>query len=235
MRTQGGSLLLVSIEEEIVGVENAIAKEFVDITVKLVCAGLGDDVNVGSRIAAEGGVVLAGKYFEFLDGVGTRGWHRRGGRGQCVVDLDAVNLKIVVERPLALAVHALAFTESTPWAARTEVGGVRHRSDHSWRQANNLSEVPSDQRQSDDLRRTNNAPQITALGLQQRFLTGYDHSFRDGSQFHGKVERGGLRNDYRDAWFRNRLEAGALRFQVVRAGLQQRNAITAICFRLDSA
>ena len=64
------------IPEIVVGIQSGVPEEFKRAAVKTVGAGLGDDVDVGARIAAVASIVIRGLNLEFLDGVRIRGRKR---------------------------------------------------------------------------------------------------------------------------------------------------------------
>src|SRR4029077_2231263 len=59
-----------AIQEEVVGVEDVIAEEFIGVAVKFAGAGLQNGVDVAATVAALAGVIERSLHFELLDDVG---------------------------------------------------------------------------------------------------------------------------------------------------------------------
>jgi len=58
--------------KEILGVERGIAIEFEGVSVEIICAGLGDDIDDAARVRSVFRAVVAGLHAEFLERIGER-------------------------------------------------------------------------------------------------------------------------------------------------------------------
>src|SRR5580700_496295 len=92
-----------TIQEEIVGVQNRVAEEFVGVAMELPCAGLQNRVDVSAAVASLAGVIERRLDFELLDHVGIGQRNVSGLRNVVVCGADSFDQKVVVV--LTLAVH----------------------------------------------------------------------------------------------------------------------------------
>ena len=96
----------LAVEEEIVGIENGVAKELEEVEMIIRRAGFQDGVDIAAAVAALRGIVETGANFEFLNDIGARKRRIVEFSNGIVVGADAFDLVIVVVIAAAIDVHA---------------------------------------------------------------------------------------------------------------------------------
>src|SRR5579875_48898 len=142
-----------------------------------VAARLRDEIYVGSRISPVAGVILTGLNLELLDGVRVRYRNAAAtsGAARNVVHLQAVHLKIVVNRAIAVRVDAGIVTEAAhdarqPAVSAPDVGRIIYWGDNSRRERENLRVIARNQGEICYSLRVHNSSQNARFGLHQLFI-----------------------------------------------------------------
>ena len=140
-RTRRGA----GIKEIVVGIQGGVPEEFKSAPMEVVRAGLGDDVNVGARIAAVAGIVVPGLNLELLYRV--RIWRRK--RTRVGTFLGGVRARPGIHGHTVLQVGVLANVSTIHGDTRGRLAqgcGVRHTGVGSRGHGQKVRVIPSAQR-----------------------------------------------------------------------------------------
>ena len=165
------------VQEEIIGVENLVAQELKNGSVKVVASGSCNKTDIGAPVAAKPSIVKRGLNLKFLNAV--RVWNGNAaaacGTALNVTDTDSVHLVVVVVGARAVDVNSIVGSRNLRKSNPTEsqFTGVVNTDADAWRETNNLREVPRCQWQALDGSLVHDASENRIAGLEHLRAGGY--------------------------------------------------------------